>query len=83
MVFMGEKGNAAVGSVAAGTGSMIERITTTATETVTGVGTDFLETVKDKSIGAVAETTIDSARKRLDRKDVQPPADASADPQQE
>jgi len=68
MVFMGEKGNAAVGGVAAATGSMIERITTTATETVTGVGTDFLETVKDKSVGAAAETTIASAKDRLTRK---------------
>jgi hypothetical protein len=65
---MGEKGNTIAGSVAAGAGSMIERITTTATETVTGVGSDFLETVKDKSVGAAAETAIASAKDRLTRK---------------
>jgi hypothetical protein len=65
---MGEKGNAIAGGTVAGAASMIERITTTATETVTGVGGDFLETVKDKSVGAVAETTIASAKDRLTRK---------------
>ncbi len=67
---MGEKGNAmtAVSAGAVATGTLIERATTTATETVTGVGQDFLETVKDKSIGAVADTTLAAARDRVHRK---------------
>lgn len=65
---MGEKGNAVTGGVVAGAGSLIERVTTIATETVTGVGGDFLDTVKDKSVGAVADNTIAAAKDRLTRK---------------
>ena len=70
---MGEKGNAVTGGVVAGAGTLIERVTTTATETVTGVGSDFLDTVKDKSVGAVADNTIAAAKDRMTRK----PADSS------
>jgi hypothetical protein len=76
---MGEKGNTIAGGVAAGAGSMIERITTTATETVTGVSGDFLETVKDKSVGAAAETAIASTKDRLTRK----PTAVDPDPDQQ
>ncbi|MDQ6657700.1 MAG: hypothetical protein M3Z00_05680 [Actinomycetota bacterium] len=74
---MGEKGNgAAVGAAAIAAGSLIERVTTTATETVTGAGQDFLTAVKDKSIGAVADGSIAAARDRLHRKpDEESPAD--------
>ena len=68
---MGEKGNAVMGAgagaIAAGT-TLIERATTTATETVTGVGLDFLDTVKDKSIGAVADNTLAVARDKMHRR---------------
>lgn len=78
---MGEKGNVAgvAGAAAAGVAmsasqSVIERVTDAATSTVTGIGQDFLETVKDKSVGAVADNTVAVARERLHRK----PGDADS-----
>lgn len=77
---MGEKGNgAAVGAAATAAGSLIERVTTTATETVTGAGQDFLTSVRDKSIGAVADSSIAAARGRLHRG---PDEEPLADPEQ-
>lgn len=75
---MGEKGNAAsTVALAVGAGdSLIERVTTTATETVTGVGQDFVEVLRDKSIGAVADNTIAAARERLHRKTDEEPEDS-------
>ncbi|GGM12264.1 hypothetical protein [Nakamurella endophytica] len=68
---MGEKGNAgdvpAVAAAAAAP-SLVERVTTTATETVTGVGEDFFSTVKDKTVGAMADNTVAAARERLQRR---------------
>ena len=70
---MGEKGNvsgAAAAVIAAGASqSAFEKVTDTATSSVVGVGQDFLETVKDKSIGAVADNTVGAARDRLQRKE--------------
>lgn len=76
---MGEKGNAlgALGASGAGAAmiataaseSLVERVSESATSTAVGLGQDFLETVKDKSIGAVADNTVAAARERLQRKD--------------
>jgi hypothetical protein len=69
---MGEKGNLAGGAavIAAGVSqSAFERVSDTATSSVLGVGEDFLGTVKDKSIGAVADNTVAAARDRMKRKD--------------
>ncbi len=79
---MGEKGNVegvAVAAVAAG--SLIERITTTATETVVGVGEDLIGTIRDKSIGALADNTLAAARDKM-RRDVaeNKPPELPADP---
>jgi hypothetical protein len=72
---MGEKGNIAGGLVGAagitaaaeGSAAVFETVTTTATQTVVGVGEDLVATIKDKSIGAVADHTIAAARERLQR----------------
>lgn len=75
---MGEKGNAldgglaAVASASAGLAtepSVIERVTTTTSETLLGVGQDALSTVKDKALDKGADATIDEARRRLRRPD--------------
>ncbi len=70
---MGEKGNLSGGAaavIAAGASeSAFEKITDTATSSVVGVGEDFLGTVKDKSIGAVADNTVAAARDRMKRTD--------------
>jgi hypothetical protein len=71
---MGEKGNLPGGAaavVAAGASqSAFEKVTDTATSSVVGVGEDFLGTVRDKSIGAVAHNTVAAARDRMKRKDI-------------
>jgi len=75
---MGEKGNgldgglAAVASASAGLAtepSVIERVTTTTSETLLGVGKDALSSVKDKALDKGADATIDEARRRLRRPD--------------
>lgn len=90
---MGEKGNTLGGSAAGAaliastaSSSLIEKVSDTATSAVVGVGQDFLEVVKDKSIGAVADNTVTAAREHLQRKDkgtsgatVNPGSDAVAD----
>lgn len=77
---MGEKGNVVgdPGGLMAGViePSLVERITTTTTSTVVGVGQDFLETVKDKAVGAVADATVTGARDRMSDRDA--PGDAPA-----
>jgi hypothetical protein len=67
---MGEKGNTASAAalVAGGSDSLFERVVSTTTETVTGVGEDFVGVLRDKSIGAVADNTVAAARERLHRK---------------
>ena len=76
---MGEKGNLTGGAaavIAAGASrSVIEKVTDTTTSSVVGVGQDFMETVKDKSIGAVADNTVGAARDRMQRKDKAIPGD--------
>lgn len=77
---MGEKGNVVgdPGGLMAAViePSLVERITTTTTSTVVGVGQDFLETVKDKAVGAVADATVTAARDRMSDRDA--PGDAPA-----
>ena len=84
---MGEKGNTASAAalVAGGSDSMFERVVSTTTATVTGVGEDFVGVLKDKSIGAVADNTVAAARERLHRKaegdeDEQPRPQRAAEP---
>ena len=73
---MGEKGNTVAGlsSDLAGvtSQSIVERTTTTATTAVIGVGEDLADTIRDKSIGAVADGAIDAGRERLRRDDPAP-----------
>ncbi len=71
---MGEKGNVLGGAseviAAAAPGeSLIERVTTTTTETVVGVGEDLAGTIRDKAIGAVADESVAAARQRLQKPD--------------
>lgn len=81
---MGEKGN--VSEVAGGVSllggaeqSLIERVTTTTTSTVVGVGEDLAGTIRDKAVEAVADATVASARDRLDRSP-RAPGDGGSDP---
>ncbi len=63
---MGEKGLAADAPLAsAGAGSIIERTSTVVTTTLADTGNDLIETVRDKSIGAVADQVVDGAQRRL------------------
>ncbi len=79
---MGEKGNdvqslagsAATAALAQGSATTVQTITTTASETVVGLGQDLVGTIKNKSIGAVADTTILAARERLRRRPDDPEA---------
>jgi hypothetical protein len=75
---MGEKGNeldhglagvAAVATGAAAEPSIIERVTTTTTQTILGAGEDVVATLKDKAIDQGADAVIDEARGRLRRRD--------------
>ena len=88
---MGEKGNgldgglAAMASASAGLAtepSVIERVTTTTSETLLGVGKDALSSVKDKALDKGADATIDEARRRLRRPDetTTPPEQPAPDP---
>ena len=79
---MGEKGNEigqgmAVAGV--GEGSLVERVTTTTTQTVVGAGQDLAETIKDKAVDHGADAVIDEARSRVRRDSATPatPTDAS------
>lgn len=76
---MGEKGN--VTELAGGASllgaaeqSLIERVTTTTTATVLGVGEDLASTIREKAVGAVADATVAAARERWDRDHVDPAA---------
>jgi hypothetical protein len=83
---MGEKGIAADlagGLSASGTSGIVERTTTMVTSTVTDVGSDLGEAVRNKVIGAVADNAVTEARERLTQSDVpvqQGPAGAAPDP---
>ncbi|CAN7278857.1 hypothetical protein [Knoellia sp. LjRoot47] len=94
---MGEKGNALDGGMAtvasmatglAAEPSVIERVTTTTSETLLGVGKDALGSVKDKALDKGADATIDEARRRLRRREdpaagAQAPLSADATPADE
>jgi hypothetical protein len=63
---VGEKGLATDAPLGApGAGSIIERTSTMVTTTVADVGNDLIETVRDTSIGAVADQVVDAAGHRL------------------
>lgn len=71
---MGEKGNeldhglAAVTAATVGAAaepSIIERVTTTTTQTIVGAGEDVLAKIKDKAIDHGADAVIEEARGRL------------------
>lgn len=72
---MGEKGNdldqglAAVATAATGgitsDPSMIERVTTTTTQTVVGTGKDALSSLKDKALDKGSDAVLDEARDRI------------------
>lgn len=75
---MGEKGNgldtglAAVTTATSGLvtdPSVVERVTTTTSETLVGVGRDALTSVKDKALDKGADATIDEARRRFRRRE--------------
>jgi hypothetical protein len=82
---MGEKGNdldqgvAAVATAATGgiapDPSVIERVTTTTTQTVVGTGKDALSSLKDKALDKGSEAVLDEARDRIHPK---APADGAA-----
>ncbi len=86
---MGEKGNdldqglAAVAASAVEP-SLIERVTTTTTQTIVGAGQDVVSSMKDKAIDHGADAVIDEARSRVRRADrtapegpTTPPADGT------
>lgn len=80
---MGEKGN--VSELAAGASllggaeqSLIERVTTTTTATVVGVGENLATSIRDKAVEAVADATVATARERLHR-DPAPRDDSETD----
>ncbi len=81
---MGEKGNdldpglAAVAASAVEP-SLIERVTTTTTQTIVGAGQDVVSSMKDKAIDHGADAVIDEARSRLGRGDGSSPQTPSAD----
>jgi hypothetical protein len=84
---MGEKGNdldqglAAVAASAVEP-SLIERVTTTTTQTIVGAGEDVVAKIKDKAIDHGADAVLDEARSRLrpgDGSDPESPATASTD----
>ncbi|MEJ7649568.1 MAG: hypothetical protein WKF57_11125 [Nakamurella sp.] len=81
---MGEKGN--VSELAAGAAapllagaeqSLIERVTTTTTATVLGVGEDLASTIREKAVGAVADASVAAARDRWNRDHEDPDATAA------
>lgn len=80
---MGEKGNAAdVAPVVSKAGdSLVERTTTTATETIVGTGRDVVDAIRDASIGAVADGTVESVRERISRDEEPPPDGGTAETQ--
>ena len=82
---MGEKGNdldqglAAVAASAVEP-SLIERVTTTTTQTIVGAGQDVVSSIKDKAIDHGADAVIDEARSRLRRGDGSEPQGSSTPP---
>lgn len=70
-VQVGEKGNVpdVAGAIvaAASDPSVIEKVTTTTTHTVLGVGEDVLTKVRDKAVDHGADALIDGARSRAKR----------------
>ena len=68
---MGEKGNGLDSGMAAGAlgdPSVIERVTTTTTQTVVGASEDLVTKVKDTALDHGADAVIDEARGRLERR---------------
>ncbi len=79
---MGEKGNdvgqgMATTVAGSGEGSLVERVTTTTTQTVIGAGQDLAATIKDKAVDHGADAVIDEARSRV-RRDAATSADPAA-----
>lgn len=69
---MGEKGNTLGGATEvlaamAPTESLMERVTTTTTQSVVGLGQDLADTIREKGIGAVADQSVAAARQKLQR----------------
>lgn len=74
---MGEKGNvveAPLSAVGAGAESVLERVTTTTTQTVVQAGSDLATAVRDKGIDAVADATVAGAKDKLAQRDDAPEA---------
>lgn len=79
---MGEKGNdAGVVAVAAGVAaepSLVERVTTTTTQTVVGASEDVLAKLKDKAIDQGTDAVIDEVRGRVRDRGADATADSEA-----
>lgn len=73
---MGEKGNVLEPAAVPGAASVMERITTTTTETVVDAGQDLAGTIRDKAIEAVADNTVAAAREKLTGDDATDSSDA-------
>lgn len=74
---MGEKGNvveAPLSAVGSGGESVLERVTTTTTQTVVQAGGDLATAVRDKGIDAVADATVAGAKDKLAQRDDAPEA---------
>lgn len=74
---MGEKGNvveAPLSAAGAGAESVLERVTTTTTQTVVQAGSDLATAVRDKGIDVVADATVAGAKERLTKRDDAPEA---------
>lgn len=77
---MGEKGNLldSAARVAPGSAeSLVERVTTTTTQTVVQAGEDLATKIRDKAIDSAADATVTQTRERLNRSK---PAGDQADP---
>jgi hypothetical protein len=80
---MGEKGNSVedLGSVvavaAAADPSLIEKVTTTTTHEVIGVGEDLAAKIKDKAVESAADNVIAEGRDRLHGRRADPATDAA------
>lgn len=78
---MGEKGNSvedlSAAVAVASDPSVIEKVTTTTTREVVGVGEDLVSKIKDKTIESTADNVIAEGRERLHRSDKPDAGDAA------
>lgn len=76
---MGEKGNdpaaLAASVIATAEPSVIEKVTTTTTQTVVGAGQDVLAKIRDKAVDQGSDAVFEGARRRIRGEDPVPGSD--------